>query len=126
MDRIKATSRGKTLGELIGVRCQPEILDEIDRWRRKQADLPGRPEAIRRLVAAALHMLAKAPAEKPPSETGPRARRAADASALAGQEIDRLGDESAPVAEREKRKRRLVKGPSEFREMRGDLPRPKR
>jgi hypothetical protein len=46
---------------------------------------------------------------------------------MAGQEIDRLlGDPgSLPVDERERRKRRLTRGPSEFREIRGDLPKPK-
>jgi hypothetical protein len=46
---------------------------------------------------------------------------------MAGQAIDRLlGDAgSLPVDERERRKRRLTKGPSEFREIRGDLPKPK-
>jgi hypothetical protein len=42
--------RSKTLGEFIGVRCQPELLEAIDKWRRKQPDLPSRPEAIRRLT----------------------------------------------------------------------------
>jgi hypothetical protein len=43
---------------------------------------------------------------------------------MAGQAIDRLlGDAgSLPVDEQERRKRRLTKGPSEFREIRGDLP----
>jgi hypothetical protein len=54
-------SRGKTLGEFIGVRCQPDLIDGIDRWRQKQADLPSRPEAIRRLAAATLQILDKYP-----------------------------------------------------------------
>jgi hypothetical protein len=29
-------------------------LEAIDKWRRKQDDLPGRPEAIRRLVELGL------------------------------------------------------------------------
>jgi hypothetical protein len=43
---------------------------------------------------------------------------------MAGQAIDRLlGDAgSLPVDEQERRKRRLTKGPSEFREIRADLP----
>jgi hypothetical protein len=46
---------------------------------------------------------------------------------MASQEIDRLGDASLPADEHERRKRRLTKGPSEFRDMRGDiLPKPKR
>ncbi|MGY3111105.1 MULTISPECIES: hypothetical protein [unclassified Bradyrhizobium] len=36
------------------VRIQPEMAKEIDDWRRKQEDLPGRPEAIRRLVELGL------------------------------------------------------------------------
>ena len=44
---------------------------------------------------------------------------------MAGQELDRLGDRSLPVEEREKRKRRLTKGPPEFRDIRGDIPKPK-
>jgi hypothetical protein len=46
---------------------------------------------------------------------------------MAGQTIDRLlGDAgSVHVDEQERRKRRLTKGPNEFREIRGDLPEPK-
>jgi len=47
-------ARGKTLGELIGVRCQPELVAEIDEWRRRQPDLPTRQEAMRRLIEQAL------------------------------------------------------------------------
>jgi hypothetical protein len=42
------------------------------------------------------------------------------AADLAGQVIDRLGDRSATSEERERRKRRLLKGPKEFRNMRDD------
>ena len=57
--------RSKTLGEFIGVRCQPELIEAIDDWRRKQLDLPSRPEAIRSLVTAMLQVLGKDPGEKP-------------------------------------------------------------
>jgi hypothetical protein len=46
--------RPTTTGDLIGVRVQPDMAKALDDWRRKQADLPGRPEAIRRLVEQAL------------------------------------------------------------------------
>lgn len=46
--------RPTTIGELVGVRVQPEMAKALDDWRRKQDDLPGRPEAIRRLVRMAL------------------------------------------------------------------------
>jgi hypothetical protein len=42
------------------------------------------------------------------------------AANLVGQAIDRLEDSSATSAERESRKRKLVKGPKEFRELRRD------
>jgi hypothetical protein len=41
---------------------------------------------------------------------------------MASEAIDRLGDKSAPVEEQERRKRRLIKGPPEFREMRARKP----
>ena len=36
------------------VRLAPDQLKAIDDWRRKEEDIPGRPEAIRRLVEMAL------------------------------------------------------------------------
>lgn len=36
------------------VRLQPGLATPLDDWRRKQADLPSRAEAIRRLVELAL------------------------------------------------------------------------
>jgi len=32
----------------------PDMAKQIDAWRRGQDDLPGRPEAIRRLIELAL------------------------------------------------------------------------
>ena len=49
-------------------------------------------------------------------ELGPN--EAAKASEMAGQAIDRLGDPLATDEERQRRKRRLIKGPQEFREIR--------
>jgi hypothetical protein len=43
---------------------------------------------------------------------------AAKASEMAGEEIDRLGDPLATDEERQLRKRRLIKGPKEFRDIR--------
>ena len=41
------------------VRVQPEMAKQLDDWRRKQEDLPGRPEAIRRLVELGLNVKSK-------------------------------------------------------------------
>jgi hypothetical protein len=40
--------------EAVNVRVTRDALQMIDDWRRKQGDLPGRPEAIRRLVELGL------------------------------------------------------------------------
>ncbi len=40
------------------------------------------------------------------------------AAKMADREIDRLGDKTATRAERARRKRRLIKGPREFRDIR--------
>jgi metal-responsive CopG/Arc/MetJ family transcriptional regulator len=36
------------------VRLSPNLAKLVDDWRRKKEDLPGRPEAIRRLIEQAL------------------------------------------------------------------------
>jgi hypothetical protein len=46
--------RAVVTGDLVGVRVQPDMAKQLDDWRRIQDDLPGRPEAIRRLVQIAL------------------------------------------------------------------------
>jgi hypothetical protein len=43
----------------IGVRVDEEFIKQLDAWRRKQDDLPGRPEAIRRLVELGLRVKGK-------------------------------------------------------------------
>jgi hypothetical protein len=48
------------------------------------------------------------------------------AADLAGKIIDRHADRSATSEERESRKRRLLKGPKEFRDVRRDQPKTKR
>jgi metal-responsive CopG/Arc/MetJ family transcriptional regulator len=46
--------RAPEKGTPVLVRLQATILSEIDEWRRKQRDAPGRPEAIRQLVKLGL------------------------------------------------------------------------
>ena len=95
------------------VRLQPHRLRTLDAWRERQEDEPSRPEAIRRLVEMGL---AAAPRTAPSSK-----RAAATARKMARATIDQLSDKSAPLEEQAKRKRRLLKGPPEFREMRSDV-----
>lgn len=53
---IKKSKRGRPSveSEAVTVRMSVESLQGLDDWRRKQDDLPGRPEAIRRLVERGL------------------------------------------------------------------------
>jgi hypothetical protein len=90
----------------------------INDWIKAQVKpKPSRPKAIRRLVGLGL-------ASAQPA--GPYNKKVASkASEMAGQEIDRLGDQSAPAEERESRKRRLLKGPKEFRDICSDRPKAK-
>ena len=106
-----APATGK--GTLIGVRLEPGALARVDRWAASQEDDPSRPEAIRRLVELGL-------AVAQPARV--RTKKAAQAAEMASQEIDRLGDPSATDEERQLRKRRLIKGPSEFRDLRRNRP----
>jgi len=46
--------RPAVTGEPVLVRIQPDMELRLDDWRRRQHDLPSRPEAIRRLMEQAL------------------------------------------------------------------------
>lgn len=55
-DNKKSMGRPRTgIGQLIGVRLQPDHLGKLDKWIAQQPDpKPSRPEAIRRLVEKGL------------------------------------------------------------------------
>ena len=101
-------------GAQVGERWHPHELAAIDIWIASSAD-PSitRGHAIRRLVALALA-----------GKTNPEQRRSeknvAKAKDLAAKTIDRLSDSAAHPEEQASRKRRLLKGPEEFREVRVD------
>jgi metal-responsive CopG/Arc/MetJ family transcriptional regulator len=104
--------------ERVEVRLGASILKTLDKWRRKQRDLPSRAVAIRLLVERGLagnttiaRQLSKGSRRK--------------AVEMASREIDRPGDQTVTNAERTRRKRRLIKGPREFREIRADRPKTK-
>ena len=56
-DMIRPTDDPKD--SALQMRVSEAILKGIDDWRRKQEDLPGRPESIRRLVELGLKAKAK-------------------------------------------------------------------
>jgi Arc/MetJ-type ribon-helix-helix transcriptional regulator len=98
---------------LIGVRLPDAMIKQIDVWAKREG-VASRSEAIRRLVDQSLVAAAQQPRRG--SHKG-----AFKASELAGQEVDRVANQSLPVEEQERRKRRLTRGPKEFRKMRDDL-----
>jgi hypothetical protein len=92
----------------------------VDDWSSRQDDSPTRSEAIRRLVEIGLSNSRGAPTVTSTAKTS-----AARAKELAGNAIDRLVEPAASAEEKATRKRRLIKGPSEFRESRVDRPKQK-
>lgn len=119
MKRSKAVKQRETrigrpptgITPVIAVRVSDKLRGRIERWAAVQDATPRLSEAVRRLVQIGLDA----------SPTTRRSRKdTAKAMSMAGQEIDRIADKSAPPVERAKRKRRLIKGPSEFRGMRKD------
>src|SRR5215468_10187503 len=84
------------------IRLSSELRESVDAWAAKQSDKPARPEAILRLVELGLETTHR-------RESAPN--RAAKASEMAAQEVDRISDPSATEEERQLRKRRLIKGP---------------
>jgi regulator of PEP synthase PpsR (kinase-PPPase family) len=100
---------------LMGFRADPVIRASIVRWAEKQPDMPTLSESIRRLVEIGLTVGSRAA----PSHRL-RAIRAHRAKELATKVIENIIDPAAPPEERAQRRRRLTKGPEEFREARVD------
>ena len=95
------------------VRLLPDQAARLDRWRKGLTGSPGRPEAIRRLLEQGL----------PGHSRGPAHGGVHKASELAAKAIEELADKSRPASEHARAKRRLIHGPKEFRDIRGDQPR---
>ena len=114
--KVKPKKRGRPAtgkDPLMGFRASPLMRASVVRWAENQPDIPTLSEAIRRLVEIGL-VTSKAPG-RPTVAKG-----AARAAELAASVIEKHIDASAPAEEREARKRRLLKGPSAFREVRVD------
>jgi hypothetical protein len=99
----------------VAARMPPALIAEVEAWAAMNDT--SRSDAFRRLVELGLTDKAKA---KQPSPA-----RAARAKELAAKAIDKMIDPAAPPEERAQRRRRLIKGPLEFRDDRVDLPKAK-
>jgi hypothetical protein len=100
------------------VRIPPADMKPIDDWISEQTKFISRPEAIRRLVELGLTL--KHNRKQAPAAGAVRAKE------LAGAAIDKMADGGATADDQASRKRRLLKGPEEFREARVDRPKAKR
>jgi|SRR4051812_35335114 hypothetical protein len=101
------------------IRLSDEFLDKVDHWATQQEDQPSRSEAIRQLVEVGL---SKSGTPRRPKVLSTAKQSAARAAELAAKTIDRHIDPKAPPEERETMARKLVEGPSIFRDARKDRP----
>jgi hypothetical protein len=102
---------------MLGFRATDELRGKIVHWAEFQPDLPKLSEAVRRLVELGLTVKTKRRLTNENQKL--RARE------MAGKTIDHLTDAGAHAADQASRKRRLLKGPEEFRETRIDRPKRK-
>jgi hypothetical protein len=101
-------------GTTIGVRMLDDRIAALDAWIAKQKEPElSRPEAIRRLVELGLTVKTR---------SAPSERQRATLADLASKAIDSLTAGTPDNNEKTSRKRRLIKGPEEFREVRVDRP----
>ena len=100
---------------MMGFRAAPILRAAIVKWAENQPDLPSLSEATRRLVE--LGLTVKAKDRRPNDEHRLRARE------MAGKAIDEMTDTTATSEDQATRKKRLLRGPEEFRQVRVDRPR---
>jgi hypothetical protein len=97
---------------LVGVRITEEFQASIKAWAKKEPDQPALAPAIRRLIE--LGLAVKHQRKQAPAAGAVRAKE------LAAKAIDKMSDEGASPDDQAHRKRRLLKGPEEFRDARVD------
>ena len=102
---------------LVSARLPQALIDQVEDWATTNE--ASRSEAIRRLVEIGLTVKTKSPSKSEDhSKIDDQKQRARE---MAGSAIDKMADASASPDDRASRKRRLIKGPEEFRNVRRDL-----
>jgi len=114
--RKDPNTTARTADAISAVRMSEKLTADVDAWA--EAHDMARSDAIRQLVELGLGSTAASP--------GSTVRDSVEIEGLAVSQIDQLLDPALPVAERERRLRRLTEGPPEFLEERIDLPRSKK
>ena len=100
------------------VRMSERLTAEVDAWAEAHGTV--RSTAISRLVELGLGATPSA------DDFSSASRDPVAIEDLAVKQIDQLLDPALPVAERERRIRRLTEGPPEFSDQRIDLPKPRK
>jgi len=100
----------------MGFRAAPDVRASIVRWAENQPDHPSLSEAIRRLVELGL---SKTPVATPQVLSTSK-QGAARAAELAAKVIEKKIPTNTPAEEKAARKRKLIQGPSVFRDSRKD------
>jgi hypothetical protein len=100
------------------VRMSERLTAEVDAWAEAHGTV--RSTAIRQLVELGLGATPSA------DDFNSASRDPVAIEDLAVKQIDQLLDPALPVAERERRIRRLTEGPPEFSDQRIDLPKPRK
>lgn len=119
--KVQPKTRGRPAtgkDPLMGFRASPAMRGSVVKWAENQPDSPSLSEAIRRLVELGLTVKLKGRQ----SNEAQRLR----ARDMAGKALDGLTDVTAHSDDQASRKRRLLKGPEEFREARVDRPKAKK
>jgi hypothetical protein len=98
--------------------------EQPDRFAAAVRAVFGRSVSVRKIEALRAELIRAGIVVR---DAGPRnnPKAASKASEMAAEPIDKMADPSASHGERQTRKQRLLKGPREFRDMRGDLPKRK-
>jgi hypothetical protein len=113
----KSISKKGGKSPVTAVRLAPAVLADVVVRAARQNDRPRRSEAIRRLVE--LGLTVRTTPKQPPAARADRAKE------LASKVIDRLTGETPDGDVKSRRKRRLIRGPEEFRDDRVDQPKAK-
>lgn len=117
----KRTSNRAEIGHdlTMAIRFPTKLRGAVVKWAEKQPDTPQIPTAVRRLVELGL----AADQAKARSKATKRARSSdqhARASEMASRAIDDMINDATAIEDKISRKRRLIKGPDEFRKLRTD------
>ena len=110
---MAATKRLKTAQ--VNLRVDPKLKDAAD--RAAADDQRSLTSLIEKLLTDHLRRKGYLKTEGPQS-TESHSKKLAQAAKLAEEHVDRLIDPALPTEERERSKRRLIKGPGEFRDIR--------